>query len=70
MHPDRDITYFARTNHRNIRTPFGIRRADRRNHMYVIGKTGTGKSTLAVAVAVSSSSLAVALGVPLGAPIP
>lgn len=46
MHPDRQITYFAHTNHRNTRTPFGIRRADRRNHMYVIGKTGTGKSTL------------------------
>lgn len=25
---------------------FGIRRADRRSHLYVIGKTGTGKSTL------------------------
>lgn len=46
MTSDRDITYFASTNHRNTRTPFGIRRADRRNHMYVIGKTGTGKSTL------------------------
>lgn len=46
MNPDRDITYFARTNHRNAGIPFGIRRADRRSHMYVIGKTGTGKSTL------------------------
>lgn len=46
MNPDRDITYFARTNHRNVGTPFGIRRADRRSHMYLIGKTGTGKSTL------------------------
>lgn len=46
MTSDRDITYFAHTNHRNTRVPFGIRRADRRNHMYVIGKTGTGKSTL------------------------
>src|SRR5436305_15210742 len=46
MDNDRHITYFARTNHRNTGTPFGIRRADRRNHMYVIGKTGTGKSTL------------------------
>lgn len=46
MHPDRQITHFARTNHRNTATPFGIRRADRRSHMYVIGKTGTGKSTL------------------------
>ena len=26
--------------------PFGIRRADRRHHLYAIGKTGTGKSTL------------------------
>jgi hypothetical protein len=46
MRPEREITYFARTNHRNTAIPFGIRRADRRNHMYMIGKTGTGKSTL------------------------
>ena len=46
MHSDRQITYFARTNHRNAGIPFGIRRADRRSHLYVIGKTGTGKSTL------------------------
>ncbi|MEO6191615.1 MAG: type IV secretion system DNA-binding domain-containing protein [Thermoanaerobaculia bacterium] len=46
MQSDNDITYFARINHRNKGTPFGIRRADRRTHMYVIGKTGTGKSTL------------------------
>lgn len=46
MRSDRDITYFARTNHRNTGTLFGIRRADRRNHMYMVGKTGTGKSTL------------------------
>lgn len=41
-----DITYFAATNHRNERRVFGIRQADRRSHMYIIGKTGTGKSTL------------------------
>jgi hypothetical protein len=41
-----DITYFARTNHRDPLRVFGIRQADRRSHMYVIGKTGTGKSTL------------------------
>jgi Type IV secretion-system coupling protein DNA-binding domain len=46
MDHEQDITYFARTNHRNAGIPFGIKRADRRNHMYVIGKTGTGKSTL------------------------
>ena len=26
--------------------PFGISRADRRQHLYVVGKTGTGKTTL------------------------
>lgn len=40
------ITYFARTNFRNEQKAFGIKRADRRAHMYIIGKTGTGKSTL------------------------
>jgi hypothetical protein len=43
--PDR-TAFFARTNFRNERRTFGIKRADRRAHMYVIGKTGTGKSTL------------------------
>ena len=40
------VTYFAKTNFRNEAKAFGIKRADRRAHMYVIGKTGTGKSTL------------------------
>src|ERR1051326_1013292 len=43
---DNRVTFFARTNFRNQRKAFGIKRADRRAHMYVIGKTGTGKSTL------------------------
>jgi DNA helicase HerA-like ATPase len=42
----KDITYFARTNFRSGGKLFGIRRADRLSHMYAIGKTGTGKSTL------------------------
>jgi DNA helicase HerA-like ATPase len=41
-----DITVFARTNFRNKSVPFGIKRADRRAHLYLLGKTGTGKSTL------------------------
>lgn len=41
-----DISYFARTNSRNDRRVFGIRQLDRLSHMYVIGKTGVGKSTL------------------------
>ncbi len=40
------ITYFARTTHRNAGRRFGIKRDDRRSHMLIIGKTGTGKSTL------------------------
>ncbi|HVU79933.1 MAG TPA: type IV secretion system DNA-binding domain-containing protein [Candidatus Paceibacterota bacterium] len=40
------ITYFATTNSRGKETPFGIKRRDRVRHMYVIGKTGMGKSTL------------------------
>ena len=40
------ITYIGRVNFRNDRRVFGIKRADRRSHMYIIGKTGTGKSTL------------------------
>ena len=43
---DNPITLIGRTNYRNEHKRFGIRQADRRAHMYVIGKTGTGKSTL------------------------
>lgn len=43
--PDR-ITYFAATDSRGKRTPFGLKAKDRQRHMYVIGKTGMGKSTL------------------------
>ncbi len=45
QHPD-GITVFAQTNFRNQRRRFGIRRDDRLRHMYLIGKTGMGKSTL------------------------
>lgn len=45
-HPDQRITFFARTNFRNQRRPVGITVAARRHHIYVIGMTGTGKSTL------------------------
>ena len=39
------ITCFAETNFRNIRRKFGIKKDDRRRHMYLIGKTGMGKTT-------------------------
>lgn len=40
------ITYFAETDARNKRLKFGIKAKDRTRHVYVIGKTGMGKSTL------------------------
>lgn len=40
------ITYFAETNFRNQQTRFGIKSRDRTRHMYVVGKSGVGKSTL------------------------
>lgn len=40
------ITPFAVTNYRDIRKRFGIKEKNRRGHMYIIGKTGTGKTTL------------------------
>ncbi len=40
------ITAIGETNFRHYHARFGIKRADRRAHRYVIGKTGTGKSTL------------------------
>lgn len=41
-----EITVFASANFRNRQVAFGIRRSDRRAHLYILGKTGTGKSTL------------------------
>lgn len=41
-----DINILAETNFRNQRCRFGIKTDDRRRHVYIIGKTGTGKTTL------------------------
>src|SRR3989339_1859782 len=41
-----DINFFAMVNFRNQNRKFGIRTDDRRRHMYVVGKTGMGKTTL------------------------
>lgn len=40
------ITYFGETDFRGKKTRFGIKAEDRSRHVYVIGKTGMGKSTL------------------------
>lgn len=41
-----DITLFAETDYRNQRSRFGIKTDDRRRHMYILGKTGMGKTNL------------------------
>ena len=41
-----EINFFAKTNFRNQQVNFGIKKDDRRRHMYVIGKTGMGKSNM------------------------
>src|SRR3989344_1027351 len=40
------VVYFAKTNFRGSDRVFGIKKRDRRQHYYVVGKTGTGKSEL------------------------
>src|ERR1700687_3173115 len=43
---DESVTYLAQADYRDDRRIFGIRQEDRFSHVYIIGKTGTGKSTL------------------------
>jgi hypothetical protein len=43
--PDK-VTFFAKTDARGKEISFGIKAKDRQRHMYVVGKTGMGKSTL------------------------
>ncbi len=40
------ITLLGRTNAARRQVPFGIKQKDRLSHLYIIGKTGVGKSTL------------------------
>lgn len=46
MEAPEDVTYIGRTDFRGAERLFGVKRKDRRQHMYIIGKSGTGKSTL------------------------
>ena len=43
---DEDVTLIGRTNFRGQNDEYGIKPDDRRRHVYIIGKTGMGKSTL------------------------
>ena len=42
---DQKVTYLGKVDFRNKQLTFGIKEKDRTRHMYVIGKTGMGKST-------------------------
>ena len=50
---EENINVFAETNFRNQRIKFGIKLDDRRKHMYVIGKTGMGKTVMLENMAIS-----------------
>ncbi len=43
---DRNISFFAKTDYRDTQINFGIHREDRRRHLYLVGKSGVGKSSL------------------------
>lgn len=43
---ENQITVFGETTFRNLRRKFGVKTDDRRRHVYFIGKTGMGKSTV------------------------
>ena len=43
---NKEISVFAQTTYRNEFKKFGIKTDDRRRHMYLVGKTGMGKSTV------------------------
>lgn len=45
MEDPQAVTYLGEANFRNKNTKFGIKALDRTKHMYIIGKSGTGKST-------------------------
>ncbi len=45
-HDENRVTYFGETDARNRQLRFGIKMHDRLKHVYAIGKTGMGKSTL------------------------
>lgn len=49
----KEINFFAKTEWRNREVNFGIKTEDRRKHVYVIGKTGAGKSTLIANMAIN-----------------
>src|SRR5712691_13134995 len=54
---DRNVIHFARVDFRRDHRTFGIKDEDRFSHIYIIGKTGTGKSTLVETMALQDLEL-------------
>lgn len=50
---DKELSVFAETNFRNRSQKFGIKTDDRRRHMYIIGKTGVGKTNMMESMVIS-----------------
>lgn len=48
-----NVNLFAKAEHKNEMKIFGVKDIDRRRHIYVMGKTGTGKSTLLANMAIN-----------------
>ncbi|KKQ76684.1 MAG: hypothetical protein US98_C0029G0001, partial [Parcubacteria group bacterium GW2011_GWC1_38_6] len=46
MDENNDINFFGITTFRNQRRKFGIKTDDRRRHVYIVGKTGMGKTAM------------------------
>src|SRR5258708_599312 len=47
-----EVVHIGRVHFRSDHRTFGIKKEDRFSHIYVIGKTGTGKSTLLETMAI------------------
>src|SRR3989338_8362320 len=60
---DSKINFFAQVSYRGSKNPFGIKIDDRRRHMYVIGKTGMGKTELLKNMAIQDIQAGNGLGV-------
>ena len=59
----KNINFFGRTEYKNQLMTFGIKRSDRRRHVYIVGKTGTGKSTLIANMAINDMKNGEGMGI-------
>jgi len=44
--PEKDLVKFGITNYRSQKIPFGLKVSDKARHLYIVGKSGSGKSKL------------------------